>query len=131
LVLRKLKKEVVKMAENKGSILAAFLAGLIVGGVVALLFAPASGEEVRRRIREEAEEKVGKVKEEVGVIKEKVESIKGPVEEKIGEISSKAKEILTEKRSQLSETLEKAKETIKEKKEELAEKFFKKEEEEA
>jgi len=119
------------MAGSRGTILVAFLAGVVVGGVVALLFAPASGEEIRRRLREETEGKVSKVKEEAGALKGKVEVIMETVEGKLTELSSKAKETIEEKKAHLSETIAKAKETVKEKKEELAEKFFKKEEEEA
>ncbi|HTP53263.1 MAG TPA: YtxH domain-containing protein [Anaeromyxobacteraceae bacterium] len=47
-----------------GSVLLAFLTGAAIGGVVALLLAPRSGEETRRRIfefGEDAKEKLGKV----------------------------------------------------------------------
>lgn len=47
-----------------GSVLLAFLTGAALGGVVALLLAPRSGPETRRRLVElsdEAKEKLGKV----------------------------------------------------------------------
>ena len=55
------------MSENGGSKIAFFLAGLGIGAVVALLFAPKSGEETRRYISNKADEGkdylVGKGKE--------------------------------------------------------------------
>jgi gas vesicle protein len=47
------------MAENHtsmGTVVAAFAVGAIAGAVVALLFAPASGEETRRKLAEKARE---------------------------------------------------------------------------
>jgi len=44
------------MSENGGSKLVFFLAGLGLGAVVALLFAPKSGEETRRFIAQKADE---------------------------------------------------------------------------
>ncbi len=41
---------------NTGDIIVSFMAGALVGAGVALLFAPQSGEETRRKIRETAEE---------------------------------------------------------------------------
>jgi gas vesicle protein len=49
---------------GSGSVLVAFLAGAAIGGVVAILLAPRSGEDTRRRIfelGEEAKAKAGKV----------------------------------------------------------------------
>jgi gas vesicle protein len=47
-----------------GAVLLAFLTGAAIGGVVALLFAPRSGEDTRRRLfefGEDAKDKFGKV----------------------------------------------------------------------
>jgi len=41
---------------NSGNVLAAFMIGAIAGAAVALLYAPASGEETRKRIAERARE---------------------------------------------------------------------------
>jgi len=43
--------------------MAGFLAGAVVGAGVALLFAPASGTDTRRRIKEKAESVGGKMRE--------------------------------------------------------------------
>ena len=43
------------MSSNKGTPLFTFLAGSVFGAVVALLYAPSSGEELRSQIRDEAD----------------------------------------------------------------------------
>ena len=43
------------MANNSGSVLAAFLGGAIVGGIAALLFAPKSGAQLRQEVMDELE----------------------------------------------------------------------------
>jgi len=55
------------MAEDKhggaGGVVVAFTLGALVGAVVALLFAPAKGEETREMISEKAREQAQKTKE--------------------------------------------------------------------
>ena len=101
------------MEGKKTTVLLAFLSGVIVGGIAALLLAPASGSEVRKKIKEEVDEALEKVRAEAETLKE---------------ITSKAKEIIETKKEELKEAIEKSKETLKEKKEELASKLLKKEE---
>jgi gas vesicle protein len=75
----------------------AFLLGGIVGATLALLYAPASGEQTRRRIREAGTEMGENVREEYGKMRdkaeiefsrmkdrasEKIQSVKGAYEEK-------------------------------------------------
>ncbi|QER42889.1 YtxH domain-containing protein [Thermodesulfobacterium sp. TA1] len=105
------------MEGKKTAVLVAFLGGVIVGGIAAILLAPASGAEVRKKIKEEVDEAIEKVKTEAETLKSKAE-----------EITSKAKEVLEAKKEEVKEAIEKSKETLKEKKEELASKLLKKEE---
>jgi gas vesicle protein len=69
-----------------GSIFLSFLLGGVVGASLALLLAPESGRETRKKIRELAEDVQDKVKNYAGEVKEKVTSTvekgKGFVEEK-------------------------------------------------
>jgi len=49
--------------DNSGSVMVAFVIGALTGAVVALLFAPASGEETREYLGEKAREGKAKVRE--------------------------------------------------------------------
>ena len=73
--------------DGKKTAFLAFLAGALVGGIAALLLTPTSGSEVRRKIKDELEETVEKVRTEAENLKAKAE-----------ELSAKAKEILEEKK---------------------------------
>jgi len=44
------------MSDRNGSVLLAFLVGGLVGAGIAMLYAPASGEETRRKIRESVDD---------------------------------------------------------------------------
>ena len=52
------------MARNAGSILAALLGGIVVGGVAALLLAPSSGKELREKVAEIVREKASHLNKE-------------------------------------------------------------------
>lgn len=49
--------------DNSGSMMVAFVVGALTGAVVALLFAPASGEETREYLGEKAREGKARVRE--------------------------------------------------------------------
>ena len=49
--------------DNSGSVMVAFVVGALTGAVVALLFAPASGEETRGYLGEKAREGKARVRE--------------------------------------------------------------------
>jgi gas vesicle protein len=49
--------------DNSGSVMVAFVVGALTGAVVALLFAPASGEETREFLGEKAREGKARVRE--------------------------------------------------------------------
>ena len=51
---------------NAGSVIVAFMLGAVAGAAVALLMAPASGEETRRRLGERAREGADKAREVAG-----------------------------------------------------------------
>ncbi|MEW6455846.1 MAG: YtxH domain-containing protein [Acidobacteriota bacterium] len=65
------------MAENKNSsfleITLSFLLGTMVGVGLGLLFAPASGVETRKKLREVAEKTAERAKEEIEKLKKKKE----------------------------------------------------------
>jgi gas vesicle protein len=71
--IQKKKKEEKKMNKGQwGSLGIGVLAGSVVGGVVALLFAPKSGKDTRAFFKEKAGDIKDKVGEKTGDIKDKV-----------------------------------------------------------
>lgn len=87
--------------DNNKNTMTAFLLGLIAGGVTALLLAPDSGRETRRRVREgvrqgtdAAAERARRVREQVGSYTEEVrrqaQNLSGTARDTAGGISSKA-----------------------------------------
>ena len=66
------------MASDKGTPLFTFLAGSVFGAVVALLYAPSSGEELRSQIRDEADVRWRKAQADLD---QTVKSIQKSVEE--------------------------------------------------
>jgi len=93
------------MAENGGSKLGYFLAGLGLGAVVALLFAPRSGEETRQYLRERAEEGVDDLKRRGRELKERA-----------GEVVEKGKELAERHRESVEAALEAGKTAYREEK---------------
>ena len=93
------------MAENGGSKLGYFLAGLGLGAVVALLFAPRSGEETRQYLRERAEEGVDDLKRRGRELKERA-----------GEVVEKGKEYAERHRESVEAALEAGKTAYREEK---------------
>lgn len=100
------------MAEEKnvGGMLIAFLAGSVVGAAMALLFAPISGAETRKKIKsasidtkERALEKVETIKSEASRLaergKEKVTGVKSQIQAAV----EAGKEAYTEKKSEVAE----------------------------
>jgi len=93
------------MAENGGSKLGYFLAGLGLGAVIALLFAPRSGEETRAYLRERAEEGVDELKRRGRELKERA-----------GEVVEKGKELAERHRESVEAALEAGKTAYREEK---------------
>lgn len=82
------------MAENNSTMntMFAFLLGGIIGAGLALLYAPASGEETRKRIREQAAKNLDDLKERyesaVDTVEEGVGKVRGTIEEKKNEVAT-------------------------------------------
>lgn len=80
--------------KNIGGILLAFLAGTAVGGALALLFAPSSGAETRRKIKatslETKEKAMGKVED----VKSEAAEIVGRGKEKVAGVKLEAAEVV-------------------------------------
>lgn len=71
--------------DNTGKVLFAALVGAAAGAVAGVLLAPASGEETRKKLREEGE----RIKDDVS---QKVDSLTEGGREKLEEIKKKASE---------------------------------------
>ena len=95
--------------KNVGGILLAFLAGSVAGAVAALLLAPSSGAETRKKIKatsldakDKALEKVDSVKSEAAHLvergKEKVEGVKSQIQSAV----EAGKEAYAKKRNKLT-----------------------------
>lgn len=84
---------------NPGSTLGAFVGGAILGGLVALLFAPRSGAETRGMIRDY-------VDDEMDVLKAKASDARDVVEERIGKYKRKARQAMNEIEDMVSDARE-------------------------
>lgn len=93
------------MAENGGSKFGYFLAGLGLGAVIALLFAPRSGEETRQYVRERVEEGVDSVKRRARELREQAE-----------ELTEKGKEFAGQQRESVQAAIEAGKQAYREEK---------------
>jgi gas vesicle protein len=70
-----------------------FLAGVIVGGAVALLLAPKSGIETRSALEDKIDTLISKVKDLRGKAEEEIENVKTAASDKAAEIKDKAKTV--------------------------------------
>lgn len=80
------------MSENNNTLstMFAFLLGGLIGAGLALLYAPASGEETRRRLKEQAEQKGNELKQRyeaaIDTVEEGVGKVKEIIDERKGEV---------------------------------------------
>ncbi len=58
---------------NSGAVLGGFLAGVLIGGAIALLFAPRSGAETREMIRDFVDDEIDMVKDKAAAARDYVE----------------------------------------------------------
>lgn len=91
--------------DNVGSKFTFFLAGLGIGAVLAILFAPGSGEETRQLLSDKA-----------GEGKEYVASKSKELRKQAEELVEKAKELVSQQKEQLSAALEAGKQAYQEEK---------------
>lgn len=107
------------MARNDNSLelTFAFLLGGIVGATIALLFAPASGEQTRRRIREATDEMSDNVKDEYGRIRDKAEIEMSRLKNRASEGINQAKSYYDQKKSKLKDAYSEGKRAFEEEQE--------------
>lgn len=94
---------------GSASILLSFLLGGVVGAGLALLLAPQSGQETRRRIRELADD-----------VSEKASGYAGQARERVNAMVDEGKGYYEEKRSLIKSALDAGKEAYEKEKEKLA-----------
>ena len=108
------------MAEDNGvgkGLLVGFLTGAVVGSVIALLYAPKSGEELRKDIKEKTDEFIGDAEEYLDKAKtranelindgkRKSESLVADAKVKVDGLLNEAEKILTEAKSKTNEYVE-------------------------
>ena len=93
---------------SSGDFVAGFFIGALVGAALALIFAPASGEEVRSQLRDKSIELRGRV-EELG----------GEAGKRAEEIRARGQTLLEEQKTRFQEAIEEGKRAAARKKEEL------------
>ncbi len=93
-----------------GTVLLSFLAGAAVGAGVALLVAPKTGEELREKIKELADDAVDKIKDYASEAQDKIKSS-----------YEDGKGILQEKKAIITSAIEAGKEAMEREKEKLKE----------
>lgn len=93
-----------------GTVLLSFLAGAAVGAGVALLVAPKTGEELREKIKELADDAVDKIKDYASEAQDKIKSS-----------YEDGKELIREKKSIITSAIEAGKEAMEREKEKLKE----------
>lgn len=95
---------------SSGSVLLAFLLGGMVGAGLALLLAPQSGPEIRRKIKEFAEDVKEKASDYVSNAKDKTVDYASHAKERVASTVEKAKGMYEEKKSAIAAAVEAGKE---------------------
>jgi gas vesicle protein len=94
----------------------AFLLGSLVGATIALLYAPASGEETRKRIREASDEAHGNIKDSYGKIRDKAEIEVSRLKNRAGDGIREAKTFFDQKRAKVRDAYEQGQRAFQEEK---------------
>lgn len=98
--------------ESSGEFVAGFLFGAFVGAVLALLFAPTPGEELRGQLREKGIE-----------LKERAAELSHEASEQAETLRSKSRELIDDQKTRFQEAIEEGKKAAAVKKEELLTQF--------
>ena len=94
--------------EDSGDFVAGFLFGAFVGAILALLFAPAPGEEIRGQLREKSIE-----------LKSRASDLGAEVNKRADELKTKGQSLLGDQRIRFQEAIEEGKKAAAQKKEDL------------
>ena len=84
----------------------AFLLGSLVGATIALLYAPSSGDQTRRRIREKSGEVQENLKSQYGKISDKAEIQVSRFKDRVNDRVGQAKDYYDRQKSKVREAME-------------------------
>ena len=104
---------------STGTVILAFLVGGVIGAGVALLFAPASGEETRRKIRETGEDVKRKTEEFVTESRERIGELVDDGRVRIGELVDTGRDSLTSLSASLRNLVDEGKRAYRQRRSEL------------
>lgn len=74
--------------KNTGIVIASLIGGMVVGSALALLFAPQSGTETRKQIKDLVDDGIDKAKQAAGNLKSQLKDSAGELKERISEHKS-------------------------------------------
>jgi len=104
-------------SENKscaGAVALALFAGIAIGAVIGILFAPKSGQQTRKELIEKGEKFVDLSRESMGDFMEKTRDITRAGKQKIEEIKMKGEKIIEKGSKRVKNTAKKIKDIVKE-----------------
>ena len=78
--------------KNSTKVLAALAAGVAIGGVLGILFAPDKGSATREKMSDKASDLADAVKEKMAQGKDKLSGLKSDLEEQLDKVNQKIKE---------------------------------------
>lgn len=97
---------------NSGSVLGGFLAGALLGGAIALLFAPRSGEETRGMIRNYVDDEVDMIKDRAASARDYVEGEVERYKRKARRAAGKLEGMMEDASDRVENEFEAAKKTV-------------------
>lgn len=97
---------------NSGAAIGAFLTGALVGGAIALLFAPRSGAETRGMIRDFVDDEVDMIKDRAAAAREYVEDSIDRYKRKAGRAMHRAEGLVDEAKERIEDEIRAAKKTV-------------------
>jgi gas vesicle protein len=101
---------------NTGGVAAALFVGLIMGGILGILFAPKSGKETRKELIEKSEKIIDKGKESLEDVVEKTRDLAQVGKQKIEELKIAGEEIWDKGKKKVEDTAKKIKIVVSESK---------------
>ena len=91
-------------SENKGKLLAGMILGGAIGATLGLLFAPAKGEETRKKLKKKTDKLKDDVVKKAGEIKSEIQPVVDDIKEGLGDFAkqvndSKPKRVVSKSKS--------------------------------